>query len=59
MLEGDTYRKLVLLDGKPLDAKTEKKVQADLAKTREERKKQQKKSSLLRKQMSVGIPNSC
>lgn len=53
MLEGDTYRKLVLLDGKSLDAKTEKKVQADLAKTREERKKQQK-SSLLRKRMSVG-----
>ena len=35
MLQGDTYKKLVLLDGKPLNAKTQKKVDADLAKTRE------------------------
>ncbi|NDJ14935.1 MAG: hypothetical protein EBY17_27725 [Acidobacteriia bacterium] len=53
MLQGDTYKKLVLLDGKPLNAKTQKKVDADLAKTREERKKQQK-SSVLRKRLSVG-----
>jgi hypothetical protein len=39
MLEGDNYRKLILFDGKPIDAKTAKKVEAELAKTREERKK--------------------
>ena len=39
MLEGDNYRKLILLDGQPLDAKTARKVEADLNKTREERKK--------------------
>jgi hypothetical protein len=39
MLEGENYRKLILEDGQPLDAKTAKKVEADLARTREERKK--------------------
>ena len=39
MLDGDSYRKLILEDGQPLDAKTAKKVEADLEKTREERKK--------------------
>ncbi len=53
MLEGETYKKLVLQDGKPLDGKTQKKVDADLAKTRAARKAQQR-STLLRKRMSVG-----
>jgi hypothetical protein len=39
MLEGDSYRKLILEDGQPLDAKTAKKVEENLEKTREERKK--------------------
>jgi hypothetical protein len=37
MLEGSEYRKLVLIDGKPLDPKTQKKIDADLEKTRAER----------------------
>lgn len=36
MLEGENYTKLILIDGKPLDAKTQKKVAADLEKTRAE-----------------------
>ncbi|HVY92480.1 MAG TPA: hypothetical protein VHA14_07025 [Bryobacteraceae bacterium] len=39
MLEGSDYRKLVLIDGKPLDAKTQKKVDADLEKARAERRR--------------------
>lgn len=39
MLEGAEYKKLVLIDGKPLDAKTQKKVDEDLEKTRSERRK--------------------
>jgi hypothetical protein len=39
MLEGSEYKKLVLIDGKPLDAKTQKKVDEDLEKTRAERRK--------------------
>ena len=38
MLEGENYSKLILIDGKPLDAKTQKKVDADLEKTRTERR---------------------
>lgn len=38
MLEGENYRKLILIDGQPLDAKTAKKVDADLEKTRQERR---------------------
>jgi hypothetical protein len=38
MLEGDNYRKLILVDGQPLDAKMAKKVEEDLAKTRQQRK---------------------
>ncbi len=38
MLEGENYSKLILIDGKPLDAKTQKKVDADLEKTRAERR---------------------
>jgi hypothetical protein len=39
MLEGETYSKLILIDGKPLDSKTQKKVDADLENTRAERRK--------------------
>ena len=39
MLEGSQYRKLLLIDGKPLDPKTQKKVDSDLAKTRAERRR--------------------
>jgi hypothetical protein len=38
MLEGENYSKLILIDGKPLDAKTQKKVDAELEKTRTERR---------------------
>jgi hypothetical protein len=38
MLEGENYSKLILIDGKPLDAKTQKKVDADLEKARTERR---------------------
>ena len=41
MLEGENYRKLILIDGKPLDAKTAKKVDDDLEKTRQQRKHHQ------------------
>ncbi len=39
MLEGSEYTKLVLIEGKPLDAKTQKKVDADMEKARIERQK--------------------
>jgi hypothetical protein len=38
MLEGSNYRKLILSGGKPLDAKTQKKVDEDLEKARTERR---------------------
>jgi hypothetical protein len=38
MLEGDNYRKLVLIDGKPPDAKLQKKIDADLEKERQQRR---------------------
>jgi hypothetical protein len=38
MLEGENYSKLILIDGKPLDAKAQKKVDEDLEKTRAERR---------------------
>jgi hypothetical protein len=38
MLEGENYRKLILIGSQPLDAKTEKKVEGELEKTRQERK---------------------
>jgi hypothetical protein len=38
MLEGETYSRLILIDGKPLDAKTQKQVDAELEKTRTERR---------------------
>jgi hypothetical protein len=38
MLEGENYRKLILIDGKPLDSKTQKKVDQDLEKARAERR---------------------
>ncbi len=52
MLEGDHYRKLILVDGKPLDAKTQQKVDADLEKTRAERRK--RKSGVITRQISLG-----
>jgi len=39
MLEGSQYKKLVLVDGRPLDPKTQKKVDADLEKARAERRR--------------------
>ena len=39
MLEGDNYRKLVLIDGRPLPDKVQKQVDKDLEQTRTERKK--------------------
>jgi len=39
MLEGENYSKLVLVDGKPLDAKTQQKVDRDLANERANRQK--------------------
>ena len=39
MLEGDNYRKLILLDGKPLEEKLQKKVDEDLEKTRSQRRR--------------------
>ncbi len=38
MLEGDNYRKLVAIDGKPPDAKTQKKIDAAMEKARAERR---------------------
>jgi hypothetical protein len=40
MLEGQPYRKLVLIDGKPLDAATQERVNLDLEKERAERREQ-------------------
>lgn len=39
MLEGSEYKKLVLIDGKPLDPKMQTKVDADLEKARAERRR--------------------
>src|SRR5882724_11743390 len=39
MLEGEPYRKLILSNGEPLDAKTQKRVDEDLEKARAERRK--------------------
>ena len=39
MLAGSDYRKLILIEGKPLDEKTQKKVDADMEKARTERRK--------------------
>lgn len=39
MLEGDNYRKLTLIDGKPLEAKLQKKVDEDLEETRTARRR--------------------
>ena len=38
MLEGENYRKLVLIDGKPPDPRTQKKIDAEMEKERAERK---------------------
>ena len=39
MLEGEAYRKLILVDGKPMDEKLQKRVDQDLAKVQAEHKK--------------------
>ena len=39
MLEGEAYRKLILVDGKPMDDKLQKRVDQDLAKVQAEHKK--------------------
>jgi hypothetical protein len=52
MLEGDNYRKPILEDGQPLDPKTAKKVEADLEKTREERRKHK----IFHKSVALGGP---
>lgn len=39
MLEGETYRKKVLVDGQPLSAQEQARVDADLSKTRDQRRK--------------------
>ena len=44
MLEGSDYKKLILIDGQSLDAKTQKKVDADLEKARAARRKHSDKS---------------
>jgi len=49
MLEGESYRKLVLIDGKPLDAKTEEQVNRDLEKERAERRRQPKKPTVTKR----------
>ncbi|HXE63434.1 MAG TPA: hypothetical protein VN519_07825 [Bryobacteraceae bacterium] len=52
MLEGSEYKKLVLIDGLPLDPKTRKKVDADLEKARAERRRSLRPS--LRRSVSLG-----
>lgn len=39
MLEGENYRKLILLDGKPLNPKRQKQVEEDLEQTRQQRRR--------------------
>jgi hypothetical protein len=53
MLEGENYSKLILIDGKPLDAKTQKKVDEDLEKTRIERR-----NGVLTRNVSLGGPEA-
>ena len=51
MLEGETYKKLVLENGEPLDGKTQRRVDAELEKTRAERKQ---RSSLTHRTVKFG-----
>ncbi len=55
MLEGDEYRKLILVEGKPLDAKAQKKVDEDLEKARRERRTHPRLS--LNRTVSLGGPD--
>lgn len=52
MLEGENYRKLILVDGKPLSARRQKQVEKDL----EEERQQRRRSSLtsIRRTVSIG-----
>ncbi len=52
MLEGSNYRKLILVDGKPLDAKMQKRVDADLEKERAARRA--RKTFSLHRSVSLG-----
>jgi hypothetical protein len=51
MLEGENYRKLVLVNGQPLDAKRQKQVDEALEKTRANRRR---KFALIRRNVRVG-----
>jgi dihydrofolate reductase len=53
MLEGESYRKLVLIDGKPLDAKTEEQVNQDLENERAQRRQQPKNPPAVTKKFTV------
>ena len=55
MLEGDNYRKLILIDGQPLDEKTQKKVDQDLEKARAERHKHSTLRTLVRSWSVAGL----
>ncbi len=52
-VEGEPYRKLILLDGKPLSPDRQRKVEEDLARTREERLKARREGGIHRS-VSVG-----
>jgi hypothetical protein len=51
MLEGENYTKLVLIDGKPLDAKAQEKVDRDLA---NERANRQRRRLTIHREISLG-----
>jgi hypothetical protein len=53
MLEGESYRKLVLIGGKPIDDETQEQVNQDLEKERAKRRQQQKKSPTVTKYFNV------
>gem|GEM_PF-2033340 len=52
MLEGENYRKLILIDGKPLDAKRQKQVNEDMEKTRAARQRPSFRS--IRRTVKIG-----
>jgi hypothetical protein len=52
MLEGETYRKLVLVDGRPLDAKRQRQVQEEME--RERTKRKQRSLRRIRRSVNIG-----
>ena len=52
LASGEDYKKLLLIEGQPLDAKTQKKVDTDPAKTRTERQKQ--RTGVFHRTISLG-----